>query len=416
MREFVTHRLTIAAVISVLLLGEVFRSALSITGWAILPAATIVWALIVVWREPRIGTVLPIPLIAFFAWITLTPLWSPYAATAVLGVVIALGTALVAFALTRVATLSELFVLARSVLRVAIYGSLAFELVAAVLGRPIFKVGEAVTPETPREIAWSRAELFDPAARIQGLPGNANILAILTILFLILTAVDIGTRRRLSWLIAIDLAVSGYVFVRTESATAILALAAAAVVGALVMIARSQTRTARILVWGTGAVGLIAIAVALVNFDRFTALLGKSPDLTHRFDIWAATLNRIAEQPVIGHGYVGFWPMWEPFFALHSIRNIPVSQAHNAWLDFALQAGVVGAVLFAVALVVVAVRTWKSAVVQPSAASLTAVMVLTVQIVQSITESRLLSEWGLAFVVIFAIEFSRRATRQPQLS
>jgi hypothetical protein len=97
MREFVTHRLTIAAVISVLLLGEVFRSALSITGWAILPAATIVWALIVVWREPRIGTVLPIPLIAFFAWITLTPLWSPYAATAALGVVIALGTALVAY-------------------------------------------------------------------------------------------------------------------------------------------------------------------------------------------------------------------------------------------------------------------------------------------------------------------------------
>jgi hypothetical protein len=39
-------------------------------------------------------------------------------------------------------------------------------------------------------------------------------------------------------------------------------------------------------------------------------------------------------------------------------------------------------------------------------------MILTVQIVQSLTESRLLSEWGLAFVVIFAIEFSRRATQQ----
>jgi O-antigen ligase len=169
-------------------------------------------------------------------------------------------------------------------------------------------------------------------------------------------------------------------------------------------------------VWGTGVVGLIAIVVALVNFDRFTALLGKSPDLTHRFDIWAATLNRIAEQPVVGHGYVGFWPMWEPFFALHSIRNIPVSQAHNAWLDIALQAGIVGVVLFAVGLVGVAARTWTSAVGQPTPASLTAVMILTVQIVQSVTESRLLSEWGLAFVVIFAIEFSRRASRQTQLS
>jgi exopolysaccharide production protein ExoQ len=416
MREFVTHRLTIAAVISVLLLGEVFRSALSITGWAILPTATIVWALIVVWRGPRIDKVLPIPLIVFFAWITLTPLWSPYTATAVFGVVIALGTALVAYALTQVATLSELLTLTKNILRAAIYGSLIFELIAALIGRPIFKVGEVVTSETPREIAWTRAELLDPAARIQGLPGNANILAILTILFLILTAVDIGTRRRLGWLIATDLVVSGYVFVRTESATAILALAAATVVGALVLIARRRTRASGLIVWGTGAVGLIAIGVALVNFDRFTALLGKSPDLTHRFDIWAATLNRIAEQPVVGHGYVGFWPMWEPFFALHSIRNIPVSQAHNAWLDIALQAGIVGVVLFAVALVGVTARTWTSAVFQPTPASLTAVMILTVQIVQSVTESRLLSEWGLAFVVIFAIEFSRRASRQPQLT
>lgn len=415
MREFVTHRLTIAAVISVLLLGEVYRSALSITGWAILPAGTIAWALIVVWRGPRIGKVLPIPLIVFLAWITLTPLWSPYSATAVLGVVIALGTVLVAYALTQVATLSELFALTRTVLRMAIYGSLIFEIIAALIGHPIFKVGEEVSSDTPREIAWSRAELFDPDARIQGLPGNANILAILTILFLILTAVDIGTRRRLGWLIAIDLVVSGYVFIRTESATAILALAAAVVVGALVMVARRRTQASRMIVGGTGAVGLIAIAVALVNFDRFTALLGKSPDLTHRFDIWAATLNRIAEQPVVGHGYVGFWPMWEPFFALHSIRNIPVSQAHNAWLDIALQAGVVGVILFAVALVAVAARTWKSAVFQPSSASVTAVMILTVQIVQSVTESRLLSEWGLAFVVIFAIEFSRRANRQFQL-
>jgi O-antigen ligase len=104
--------------------------------------------------------------------------------------------------------------------------------------------------------------------------------------------------------------------------------------------------------------------------------------------------------------------MWEPFFALHSIRNIPVSQAHNAWLDIALQAGLVGVVLFAVALVVVTIRAVAAATFRPSAAAITAVMILTVQIVQSLTESRLLSEWGLAFVVIFAIAFSHRAAQQ----
>jgi exopolysaccharide production protein ExoQ len=409
MRAFVTHRLTVAAVLSVLLLGEVYRSALGVSGWAVLPALSIVWATAVIWREPRIDRVLPAPLIAFLAWISLTPLWSPYPATSALGVFIALATTVVAYALTRVASLDEMFEVARLVLRVAIFGSLMFEVVAAFIGTPIFKTGETVTADTSRELAWSRSELFNPDARIQGLPGNANILAILTILFLILTAVNVVTKRRLGWLVALDILVAGYVFYRTESATAIIALAAAGVTGVLVLIARRKTRASQFVVWGSVLVGLGTVAIALVNFERFTALLGKSPDLTHRFDIWNATLNRIAEQPVVGHGYVGFWPMWEPFFALYSIRDIPVSQAHNAWLDIALQAGLVGVALFGVAVVLVAWRTWRFATSQTTSASLAVVMIVVVQLIQSITESRLLSEWGLAFVVIFAIVTSRRS-------
>lgn len=414
MRAFVTHRLTVAAVLSVLLLGEVYRSALGVSGWAVLPALSIVWATAVIWREPRIDRVLPVPLIAFLAWISLTPLWSPYPATAALGVFIALATTVVAYALTRVASLDELLEVARLVLRVAIFGSLMFEVVAAFIGTPIFKTGETVTADTSRELAWSRSELFNPDARVQGLPGNANILAILTILFLILTAVNIVTKRRLGWLVALDILVAGYVFYRTESATAIIALAAAGVTGALVLIARRKTRGSQFVVWGSVLAGLGAAAIALVNFERFTALLGKSPDLTHRFDIWNATLNRIAEQPVVGHGYVGFWPMWEPFFALYTIRDIPVSQAHNAWLDIALQAGMVGVALFGVAVVLIAWRTWRFATSQTTSASLAVVMIVVVQLIQSITESRLLSEWGLAFVVIFAIVTSRRSAAKAR--
>jgi exopolysaccharide production protein ExoQ len=409
MRAFVTHRLTVAAVLSVLLLGEVYRSALGVSGWAVLPALSVVWAIVVAWREPRIHAVLPVTLNAFLAWITLTPLWSPYPATAALGVLIALATTVVAYALTRVASLDEILELMRHVLRVAIFGSLMFEIIAALIGAPIFKTGETVTADTSRELAWSRSELLNPDARIQGLPGNANILAILTILFLVLTVVTIVTEQRLGWLIALDLLVAGYVFLRTESATAIIALVGAGAVGALVLIASRRTRASRIIVWGSIVAGLGAVALALVNFERFTALLGKSPDLTHRFDIWNATLSRIAEQPIVGHGYVGFWPMWEPFFALYSIRDIPVSQAHNAWLDLALQAGLVGVALFGVAVALVGWRAWRAATTHTSPASLAVVMIVVVQIIQSITESRLLSEWGLAFVVIFAIVTSRRS-------
>jgi O-antigen ligase len=421
MRALVTHRLTVSAVLSVLLLGEIFRSALSVTGWALLPVLTVAWAALVVWRAPRIDTALPIPLRVFIGWIALTPLWSPYPATAVLGVAIALGTVLVAYALTRVASLDELLELARIVLRWAVYGSLVFEIIAALIGSPIFKVGQADPDNTPRELAWSRAELFNPDARIQGLPGNANILAILTILFLILTVVKIVGSKKVTAIVALDLALAGFVFVRTESATAILALLAAAVVGAIALVARRGGVAARVTVWGTGLVAVAAAGLALANFDRFTALLGKSPDLTHRFDIWNATIERIVQQPVVGHGFVGFWPMWEPFFSLHSIRSIPVTQAHNAWLDIALQAGAVGVVLFAVVLVTLAYRVWGAAIRSESTVWIAVAMILTVQLVQSVTESRLLSEWGLAFVVLFAIVTARPAaaqttTRSPKRS
>lgn len=408
MHALITHRLTIGLVLSVLLLGEVYRSAFTVQGWMALPVLCIGWSVLVLVQHPRIDKAVPWSIFAFLAWIALTPLWSPYPATAALGVVIALGTALVAYSLTRVATMAEIFDLSRIVLRWAIYGSLAFELVAAVLGNPIFKVGQVVTAETPREISWTWGLLFNPVARIQGLPGNANILAILTILFLVLTVIRVGAERRWNWVIALDLVIGGYVFVRTESATALIALAAAVVVAAMVFIGRQNTRASTVALVISAGVGVTTVVLALLNFDRFTALLGKSPDLTHRFDIWQATIDKIELQPLVGHGYVGFWPMWEPFFAIHEIRGIPVSQAHNSWLDLTLQSGLIGLAIFALAVALLSWRAWLSAIRISTRESLTIATILGVQLVQSITESRLLSEWGLAFIVMFAIATAKR--------
>lgn len=417
MRALITHRRTIGLVLSVLLLGEVYRSAFTIQGWMALPVLCIGWSVLVLVEHPRIDKAVPWSVLAFLAWIAFTSLWSPYPATAALGVVIALGTALVAYALTRVATMSEIFDLSRIVLRWAVFGSLAFEFVAAVLGRPIFKVGQVVTAETPREISWTWGLLFNPVARIQGLPGNANILAILTILFLVLTVIRVGAERRWTWLIALDLVIGGYVFIRTESATALIALAAAAAVAAMVFIGRQNTRASTVALVVSAGVGVIAVVLALLNFGTVTALLGKSPDLTHRFDIWLATLERIGLQPVVGHGYVGFWPLWEPFFAIHEIRGIPVSQAHNSWLDITLQSGLVGLAIFVLAVFLLARRAWLSAIRIPTRESLTIATILGVQLVQSITESRLLSEWGLAFFVIFAIATAQQsASRDTAVS
>jgi O-antigen ligase len=154
-----------------------------------------------------------------------------------------------------------------------------------------------------------------------------------------------------------------------------------------------------------GAVAVIGgvMVAAMSQWAAVVALLGKSPDLTHRFDIWSAVVDRIAEKPILGSGFVGWWPNWDPWFAIHAVDGIPMSQAHNVWLDIAMQSGLVGALLFAVTLIVTLWNLWRK--FAQSSVSVVAVpfLVLCSLTVQSLTESRLLHEWGFVSFITCAI-------------
>ena len=72
------------------------------------------------------------------------------------------------------------------------------------------------------------------------------------------------------------------------------------------------------------------------------------------------------QRPVLGWGWVSYWPPWvPPFDDLISRNGVQVMHAHNAWLDVWLQLGIVGLIVVGALVLSTFVRAWLFAVDPP---------------------------------------------------
>ncbi|WP_207540592.1 O-antigen ligase family protein [Sabulicella rubraurantiaca] len=103
-----------------------------------------------------------------------------------------------------------------------------------------------------------------------------------------------------------------------------------------------------------GFLGALVVVLVLcapffvfVVLEPVLALLGRDLTLTGRTDIWGLSLAAVAEKPLIGWGYGGFWtaPLG-PVLDIRFIIGWDVPNAHNGFLDLLLAFGVVGLLLF----------------------------------------------------------------------
>jgi len=398
------------AVLTVLFAGDLVRYAFTVPVWIALVLASTVWAVIVL-RVHRVSwRSLPVPLVVVFAWWAISPAWSPYASSSLVMLIPAALTVLLGLAIATVAEPGHVLRRAALSLRIILVGSVVFEAVVGIIGHPVYPVGLVATETTPIEMAWSRALFFTPGGRIQGLVGNANLLGMLALVLLIIAVWRIYASRNWRNLSALDAGVALFLVARTMSATVTVAIVGIAVVVGIAALARQSGIRWRVALWSVIVALIAGIGVAVSQWTAVTALLGKSPDLTHRFDIWNAVLARIVDQPVIGYGYVGWWPSWDPWFAIHSIDGVPMLQAHNVWLDLTMQTGLIGATLFAVALGSLLWPLLRAFVRSPRSAAAVPFLVLTALTIQSLSESRMLIEWGFASLVVFGVVVKRMRT------
>lgn len=262
---------------------------------------------------------------------------------------------------------------------------------------------------------------------IQGIVGNRNLLGYVALIALIIFCVQLADRTiwRAWGIVWIFVALGTLAL--TRSATITLALIGVAVVALFALWMRSRSPLKRAPVY-LAAFGLVSVMVATFVLARPTilALLGKSEDLTGRFTFWTNVIDLASQRPVLGWGWLSPWVPWlEPFNSLAVRKGVVYLHAHNVWLDMWLQIGIVGLVALAMAAFGLIWRSWFIGVDRPqwdlnshrpfTAASLVPILITTVLVIQSVTESVLVIQSGWVLFVLLSI-YSMNSRRIHGLS
>jgi len=103
-----------------------------------------------------------------------------------------------------------------------------------------------------------------------------------------------------------------------------------------------------IAVGGVALFNLLAVGAAVIEpFGAFLTNLGIDATFTNRADIWRFAFGAIAENPILGYGFKGFWQTEELVYSGGSIETWAVAAAngHNSFLDITLMTGVPGLLL-----------------------------------------------------------------------
>ncbi len=102
-----------------------------------------------------------------------------------------------------------------------------------------------------------------------------------------------------------------------------------------------------------GTIIALPALYALIHFrDSVTELMGRNASLTGRVKIWGLSVASIALKPILGYGYSAFWPASAEAMRIDVAINWTVPHAHDAYIELALELGLVGLGLYVAAYLV----------------------------------------------------------------
>ena len=153
--------------------------------------------------------------------------------------------------------------------------------------------------------------------------------------------------------------------------------------------------------------------LTLVIPEVLLQLIGKDITLTGRTDIWTALTDSIAQKPWMGYGYGVYWldPLGPSYYVRLQLQwGIP--SAHNGWMETWLSVGVVGVLLFAV------LFTWTAILAlnrirRGGSETYFAVLAIAVFLVFSLSESSILQQNDLSWVIFVAVSAKLFAFEKP---
>lgn len=390
----------------ILMAGDSLRYSIGWVGWGIVIGIGIVAtvAALIAKRPLKTFSRIPEPLILLLVLMVLSVIWSQYRPLTVLAVTLQIGTTLFGLFLASHFGWRQLLHILSNTVRFILLSSLLIELWAAIFGpiAPIFPNYEGDTPPAPSYL-WVQGNLFE-LERIQGIMGNANLLAFTAALGVLLFLIEaiVTDNRRLVPIASIAFAAVMAALANSAAMTVAMALIAFAALIAILAEGRPKPTRHRIYRWAIGFLALAALAGVVFRAQLFD-LLDRSPDASGRFYIWQKVFGLILEKPLEGWGWISYWvPGVEPYEGLVEINGVPMYQAHNAFLDIWMQLGVAGLVLLLWLMISVFTRLWTVGVRHTNPLYLFPLFVFLAIAAQALSESRLLIEIGWVLLVLLA--------------
>ncbi len=412
-------------VLFTLIAGQFWRNLLSWWGWGAIVLILVILSVVALahlkpvqsWRR------LPVSLLLFIGFCVLSITWSFYPGATAVGIASLLASTVAAYLLGTRLTWVEFLAVLSAALRWVLGLSLLFELIVATFVRaPVLPFFTDYEGKIPLAFYWSRGLLFS-GGPIEGIVANRNLLAAAALLALIVFCAQLAARTAHRGPGIFWVAVAVLTLALTRSATILGVGIVVAIALGFALWARAAGPESRRPVYLT-AVGVLVAGAGAVSalWSPLLAVLGKSEDLTGRFDIWAAVAGLAEQRPIVGWGWVSYWAPWvEPFNDLAVRKGVVYLQAHNAWLDVWMQLGIVGVVIFAALVISTLWRTWFLAVDRPrdsvandrpyAASSLVPFLLMVALVVQSFAESRILIEGGWVLLVALALISKRNLGR-----
>ena len=410
LRAMPAPRIVVAAAVLAVFVGSIgdgVRYLVGGTAWTtIIVVSGVLWT-VLLWRRRLDLTRVPRSLLFFHALAFVSCIWATSPLGTFVGSLAAFANLAAGLTISLLPFLRMMRVI-HGTLQAILAGSLLFELAVALSGRPVYPVGHHHTPGEPAALAWSRGLLLH-GGRIQGLPGNANLLSMVALLALVI-AVCRAIDRPCGWTF-LAVANAGACLVLSRSATVLAAMAGVGLAGLIWTVYRFRSRRAFGRVVATTVVGAVAGAAVLATWwTPILRFFGRDPSLTGRVDLWRAVLDWWSGSPLLGRGWMGYWQPWvAPYGHLFERKGVVYLQAHDVWLDVLMQLGVVGLLTWAA----IQYAGFKSTLRWADgnrALRVAPFLILCALFGQGLAESRPLYQIGYYLMVAFTCGLGRRNT------
>ena len=382
-------------------------------GWAGFLAAIVVAIVLMLLsflarqEEVRWRALLPISLLVFLVWATVSLIWSSYQWATLAGLVY-----LFTF------TLIGLFVaISRDTIQIVrAFGDVLRVVLALSLGIEIFS-GILIDMPLPFLAVHGNLGTLGP---ISGIEESRDQLGLIAIIGAISFATEHRTRSVPRLTSVLSLVLAGLCIVLTQSPVIAFATVVVAVAAAVIYLLR-RVRANRRQVWQFIVLGLAVVAAGVLFVVRgpVIALFNAGGTLDNRLDVWRQVIGLASQNFLQGWGWIGPWRVSiSPFSAMADASPRPVDSALNAFLDVWFQLGVIGVVIFVGMVGLAFSRSWLLAGARRSVVFAWPAAALVALIIVSLAESSILSDFGWMTFVICCTKASqelswRNALRRP---